>query len=146
MNVQPLSNGPLQVTGNVKMVFCTGRAKGKHHGSIHRLISPEDLGDRLKPFIFLDFFDAEIEPGFGFGMHPHSGITTPTCHPDADMRYSDTTDRNGILKVGGLEWMSATATPHPCPLVTGPSSVQTNAAPLAAAVTHIREITADLPK
>ena len=54
------------------------RARGQRHGPINRLISPDDLGDRLKPFIFLDFFDAEIEPGFGFGMHPHSGIATLT--------------------------------------------------------------------
>ena len=37
------------------------RARGQRHGPINRLISPDDLGDRLKPFIFLDFFDAEIE-------------------------------------------------------------------------------------
>ena len=52
------------------------RVAGEQHGPIARLISPGDLGERLKPFIFLDFFDADIEPGFGFGMHPHSGIAT----------------------------------------------------------------------
>ena len=39
------------------------RFLGQRHGPIKRLISPDDLGDRLKPFIFLDFFYAEIEPG-----------------------------------------------------------------------------------
>lgn len=83
------------------------RARGQRHGPINRLISPDDLGDRLKPFIFLDFFDAEIEPGFGFGMHPHSGIATLTWQPGTDVRYSDTTGQNGVLKAGGLEWMNA---------------------------------------
>jgi redox-sensitive bicupin YhaK (pirin superfamily) len=83
------------------------RARGHQHGPINRLISPDDLGDRLKPFIFLDFFNAEIEPGFGFGMHPHSGIATLTWQPGTDVRYSDTTGQNGILKAGGLEWMNA---------------------------------------
>jgi redox-sensitive bicupin YhaK (pirin superfamily) len=83
------------------------RARGHQYGPINRLISPDDLGDKLKPFIFLDFFDAEIEPGFGFGMHPHSGIATLTWQPGTDVRYSDTTGQNGILKAGGLEWMNA---------------------------------------
>ena len=83
------------------------RVTGQQHGPIARLISPNDLGERLKPFIFLDFFNAEIEPGFGFGMHPHSGIATLTWQPGTDVRYQDTTGKNGVLKAGGLEWMNA---------------------------------------
>jgi redox-sensitive bicupin YhaK (pirin superfamily) len=83
------------------------RVAGQQHGPIRRLISPGDWGERLKPFIFLDFFNAEIEPGFGFGMHPHSGIATLTWQPGSDVRYQDTTGQNGVLKAGGLEWMNA---------------------------------------
>lgn len=83
------------------------RVAGQQHGPIARLISPGDLGEWLKPFIFLDFFNAEIEPGFGFGMHPHSGIATLTWQPGSDVRYRDTTGKNGVLKAGGLEWMNA---------------------------------------
>lgn len=83
------------------------RVVAHQHGPIARLISPQDLGERLKPFIFLDFFNAEIEPGFGFGMHPHSGIATLTWQPGADVRYQDTTGKNGVLRAGGLEWMNA---------------------------------------
>jgi redox-sensitive bicupin YhaK (pirin superfamily) len=61
----------------------------------------------LKPFVFLDFFNAKVEPGFGFGMHPHSGIATLTWQPGCDVRYQDTTGKNGLLKAGGLEWMNA---------------------------------------
>jgi redox-sensitive bicupin YhaK (pirin superfamily) len=83
------------------------REGGHASGPIRRLISPEALGEQLKPFIFLDFFDAEIEPGFGFGMHPHSGIATLTWQPGTDVAYEDTTGQVGVLQAGGLEWMNA---------------------------------------
>lgn len=83
------------------------RLPSKQHGPIARLISPDELGEELKPFIFLDYFNAEIEPGFGFGMHPHSGIATLTWQPGTDVRYRDTTGKDGILKAGGIEWMNA---------------------------------------
>jgi redox-sensitive bicupin YhaK (pirin superfamily) len=80
---------------------------GTTHGPITRLISPADLGEQLKPFIFLDYFNAHIQPGFGFPMHPHSGIATLTWQPGSDIAYEDTTGKQGILKAGGLEWMNA---------------------------------------
>lgn len=83
------------------------RARGHAVGPITRLIDPTTLGEALKPFIFLDFFEAEIEPGFGFGWHPHSGIATLTWQPGTDVAYEDTTGQKGILKAGGLEWMNA---------------------------------------
>ncbi|MFY7867093.1 pirin family protein [Roseateles sp.] len=83
------------------------RATGHAMGPIQRLIDPGALGEKLKPFIFLDFFNAVIEPGFGFGMHPHSGIATLTWQPDTDVAYEDTTGQKGVLKAGGLEWMNS---------------------------------------
>ncbi|MEQ7874922.1 pirin family protein [Sphingomonas sp. ASV193] len=83
------------------------RVREDRHGPIARLISPDGLGERLKPFIFLDHFKGSIEPGFGFGIHPHSGIATLTWQPGTDVRYRDTTGKNGVLKAGGLEWMNA---------------------------------------
>jgi redox-sensitive bicupin YhaK (pirin superfamily) len=80
---------------------------GSQHGPITRLIDPSDLGNLLKPFIFLDYFNAEIQPGFGFPMHPHSGIATLTWQPGTDIAYEDTTGQQGVLKAGGLEWMNA---------------------------------------
>ncbi len=80
---------------------------GTTHGPITRLISPAGLGEQLKPFIFLDYFNAHIQPGFGFPMHPHSGIATLTWQPGSDVAYEDTTGQHGVLKAGGLEWMNA---------------------------------------
>ena len=83
------------------------RTRGTTHGPITRLISPQDLGEHLKPFVFLDFFSANVTPGFGFGMHPHSGIATLTWQPGCDVQYTDTTGQSGVLKAGGVEWMNA---------------------------------------
>ena len=83
-------------------------ANGSRHGPIARLISPDnEIGEQLKPFVFLDYLDADLKAGFGFGMHPHSGIATLTWQPDCDVQYEDTTGQNGVLSAGGLEWMNA---------------------------------------
>jgi redox-sensitive bicupin YhaK (pirin superfamily) len=81
--------------------------RAQQGGGITRLISPHDLGEQLKPFIFLDYLQADIQPGFGFPMHPHSGIATLTWQPGCDVQYQDTTGQKGVLKAGGLEWMNA---------------------------------------
>lgn len=83
------------------------RSAGTPHGPITRLIDPKSNGDQLKPFIFLDFFSADVKPGFGFPIHPHSGIATLTWQPGTDVKYIDTMGHTGILKAGGLEWMNA---------------------------------------
>lgn len=80
---------------------------GTRHGPITRVIDPARLGEQLKPFIFLDFFSAPVTKGFGFPMHPHSGIATLTWQPDCDIRYEDTLGSDGVLPAGGLEWMNA---------------------------------------
>ncbi len=83
------------------------RHRGYNHGDIRRLISPNDLGQRLKPFVFLDFVSIEINKEWGFGFHPHSGIATLTYHPYADIQYEDTSGQKGLVRAGGLEWMLA---------------------------------------
>jgi hypothetical protein len=50
--------------------------RGQRHGPITRLMSPSDLGQSLKPFVFLDLFDTEGTSFSGMGLHPHSGIAT----------------------------------------------------------------------
>jgi hypothetical protein len=35
------------------------RTRGQGHGPITRLMSPSDLGETLKPFVFLDLVDAD---------------------------------------------------------------------------------------
>jgi redox-sensitive bicupin YhaK (pirin superfamily) len=85
------------------------RTQGHRRGPITRVISPSDLGKRIKPFVFLDWFDLPpaADPGFGTGIHPHSGIATITLLLQGDLRYEDTTGKAGILPAGGVEWMRA---------------------------------------
>jgi redox-sensitive bicupin YhaK (pirin superfamily) len=83
------------------------RVKGQRHGPIVRLVSPADMGERLKPFVFLDFLNANIPSGFGFDIHPHSGIATLTYQLNIDVAYLDTEGKEGVLKAKGLEWMRA---------------------------------------
>lgn len=84
------------------------RTRGSSHGPITRLVSPSDLGEFLKPFVFLDLFGFQPEAGHkGFGMHPHSGIATLTYLIEGDTLYEDTTGEQGVLLSGGVEWMRA---------------------------------------
>lgn len=84
------------------------RTRGRTHGPITRLVSPGDLGELLKPFVFLDLFGFKPAAGHrGFGMHPHSGIATLTFMAEGDVGYEDTTGKKGILNAGGVEWMRA---------------------------------------
>jgi redox-sensitive bicupin YhaK (pirin superfamily) len=84
------------------------RTGGSKHGPITRLMSPGDLGEHLKPFIFLDL--VELRPTAArpaFGMHPHSGIATVTFTEVGETSYEDTTGKQGVLHAGGVEWMRA---------------------------------------
>lgn len=83
------------------------RHTGIEHGFIRRIVSPEDLGHRLKPFVFLDFIHGAVPNGGGFGFHPHSGIATVTYQHSVDIVYEDTTGQNGIVEARGIEWVQA---------------------------------------
>jgi len=83
------------------------RTFGDRHGPIRRLMSPSDLGRRLKPFVFLDLFEADGSDFSGFGWHPHSGIATLTYLWEGNVRYEDTTGAAGLLPAGGIEWFKA---------------------------------------
>ena len=83
------------------------RTYGRRPGPITRLMSPSDLGEILKPFVFLDLFDTEGGSFEGFGLHPHSGIATLTYLLEGSVRYEDTTGATGILPEGGVEWFKA---------------------------------------
>ncbi|UXH80163.1 pirin family protein [Roseateles amylovorans] len=86
------------------------RTRGQTHGPITRLMSPGDLGQVLKPFIFLDLVNFKAQAGATrFGMHPHSGIATLTFMALGDVRYADSTGKAGVLPAGGVEWMQAGA-------------------------------------
>ena len=82
------------------------RTRGSHHGPITRLMSPSDLGQILKPFVFLDLFDMKGASS-GMGLHPHSGIATVSYLFEGSVRYEDTSGATGVLLAGGVEWFKA---------------------------------------
>lgn len=90
-----------------EIIFST---HGHTHGPIARLVSPGDLGELIKPFVFLDLaqFDGRYAPvPMDFGWHPHSGIATITVMLEGSIRYAETTGSQGLLPAGGVEFMRA---------------------------------------
>ncbi len=89
------------------------RTRGRGEGPIVRLMSPSDLGQRLKPFVFLDLFDADrtaieaMSGDAGMPLHPHSGVATVTVLTEGRMHYDDPAVGAGTIAYGGVEWMRA---------------------------------------
>jgi len=81
------------------------RTRGHVHGAVTRLVSPNDIGQMIKPFVFLDYFEADPANAPKFGFHPHSGIATLTLILSGQAFYKETTEREGVIKTGGVEWM-----------------------------------------
>src|SRR5258705_8356013 len=94
----PVNAGPRRIA------FTTG---GREHGAVTRLVSPSDIGNQIKPFVFLDHAEVAPRPGPLFGIHPHSGIATLTVVLGGGLAYEDTTGKKGTVPTGGLEWMKA---------------------------------------
>ena len=85
------------------------RTRGHVHGAVTRLVSPNDLGQMIKPFVFLDYFEADPANAPKFGFHPHSGIATLTLILSGQAFYKETTEREGVINSGGVEWMRASS-------------------------------------
>ncbi len=65
--------------------------------------------DHLDPFLLLDQFDTENAEDYiaGFPDHPHRGFETVTYMIDGRMRHQDTSGGGGLLRSGGVQWMTA---------------------------------------
>ncbi len=62
-----------------------GRTRGRRHGPITRLMSPGDLGELLKPFVFLDLFDAWHGGGPGDTGHTRGFQLWLALPPDEEL-------------------------------------------------------------
>ncbi len=85
----------------------TYRTRGNSHGPITRLVSPSDVGELIKPFVFLDYFEIDPKNMPPIGFHPHSGIATVTVVLEGQISYEETSGTKGIIDPGGVEWMRA---------------------------------------
>jgi len=99
-----LENAPAPSAGTRGIALVT---RGRRYGPITRLVSPSDIGELIKPFVFLDHAEVAPRPEPLFGIHPHSGIATLTVVLSGGLAYEDTTGKRGSVPTGGLEWMKA---------------------------------------
>lgn len=83
------------------------KTSGQGHRPIIRLMSPGDLGQVLKPFVFLDLFSPDAASIGDMPIHPHSGIATVTVLTEGDLRFDDPVSGSGSIGYGGVEWMCA---------------------------------------
>jgi redox-sensitive bicupin YhaK (pirin superfamily) len=83
------------------------RTRGHSHGPITRLVSPSDIGQLIKPFVFLDYVDIDPKRSPDIGFHPHSGIATVTVILEGQILYEETSGTTGVIDPGGVEWMRA---------------------------------------
>ncbi|WP_321950954.1 pirin family protein [Paraburkholderia bannensis] len=84
------------------------RTRGHAHGPIVRMVSPGDVGQLIKPFVFLDLVDSrQASAEHNFGWHPHSGIATLTLAMQGTSHYAESTGHEGTMAAGDIEWMSA---------------------------------------
>jgi redox-sensitive bicupin YhaK (pirin superfamily) len=104
---QPVTQAAAQAAIPAAQRKLVHRSAGHVRGPINRLVSPGDIGQLIKPFVFLDLFQMEHSSGGMMGMHPHSGIATVTVLMEGATTYRETTGNEGVLAAGGVEWMNA---------------------------------------
>ena len=97
----------LKTTGEARARRIVHRTRGRSHGPITRLVSPSDVGELIKPFVFLDYFDIDPKHTPAIGFHPHSGIATLTLVLEGQIAYEETSGTKGVIETGGVEWMRA---------------------------------------
>ena len=76
--------------------------------NLNRTIASAALPE-IDPFLLLDEFNTE-NPGdyiAGFPDHPHRGFETVTYMIEGNMRHADSTGTGGVLRSGGIQWMTA---------------------------------------
>src|SRR5258706_388446 len=132
------------------------RTRGHSQGPITRLVSPSDVGQLIKPFVFLDYFDIEPKRMPALGFHPHSGIAKHTVawlalHKGklATPEIVDTGElvvfepSNAALEFEALQdagFVLGSAVKHPHDLFLGNYSVHTSQEALDKGEANIREI------
>jgi len=75
---------------------------------MHR-IAGRQLNEILDPFLLLDEFRSDDSADYigGFPAHPHRGFETVTYMLNGRMRHRDHIGNEGLLKDGGVQWMTA---------------------------------------
>jgi len=77
---------------------------GCRHGPITRLITPWDIGELTRPFLFLGY--CEFAPGWQplLAVHPQPGLATLTLVLSGTLRYEDAAGNERTVTAGGFKW------------------------------------------
>ena len=100
----PYGAGGLVTAGSHRVALL---ANGRRHGPITRLITPWDIGELTRPFVLLNYAEAERRSRPLFGIHPPSGVTTLTVVLNGELSFEDETGKRGEVAAGGFAWMKA---------------------------------------
>src|SRR6185437_14672575 len=78
---------------------------------VNYLPNGENFGDRMNPFILMDFnpefnFSPTEKPR-GVGIHPHRGFETVTVAYKGSVAHNDSTGNSGVINPGDVQWMTA---------------------------------------
>jgi quercetin 2,3-dioxygenase len=87
----------------------TGQATSDGAGVKLTRVLTQDLQRRLDPFLMLDAFGSDSADDYiaGFPDHPHRGFETVTYMLAGHMRHRDSAGNEGLLRDGGVQWMTA---------------------------------------
>ena len=86
-----------------------GQATSDGDGVKLTRVLTQPLQRRLDPFLMLDAFGSDDAADYigGFPDHPHRGFETVTYMIAGRMRHRDSGGNEGLLKNGGVQWMTA---------------------------------------
>ncbi|MEO8344659.1 MAG: pirin family protein [Betaproteobacteria bacterium] len=87
----------------------TGQATSDGAGVKLTRVLTQNFQRRLDPFLMLDAFGTDNPQDYigGFPDHPHRGFETVTYMIDGQMRHRDSFGHEGLLRNGGVQWMTA---------------------------------------
>lgn len=102
------NNTPMTLYRSVEQIIHGQNTSDGAGVRLKRLLSQE-LHQRLDPFLMLDAFGSEEAQDYiaGFPEHPHRGFETVTYMLEGRMRHHDSAGNSGLLKDGGVQWMTA---------------------------------------
>jgi redox-sensitive bicupin YhaK (pirin superfamily) len=87
----------------------TGQATSDGAGVKLTRVLTQQFQRRLDPFLLLDAFRTDNAEDYigGFPDHPHRGFETVTYMIAGQMRHRDSFGHEGLLRNGGVQWMTA---------------------------------------
>ena len=75
---------------------------GRRHGPLTRLITPWDIGELTRPFVFLGY--SEHTPGERTVVGAQAGIASLTFVLSGALAFEDAQGNKGIVAAGGVKW------------------------------------------